>query len=384
MPSATIRLLMRSTIRFSSVKPEFYSTLNQRVNDYFKNGNISRNGNAEMVVKTLVMFTLYLVPYALIITSTVTNIWAMFGLCVLMGVAIGGIGLSVMHDANHGAYSSKKWVNNLLGLSLNVVGGNAFNWKVQHNVLHHTYTNIHDVDEDISPRGVLRLSPHGQWKTFHRFQHLYAWFFYGLMTLVWVLVKDYVRIVKYQKDGLVKKQRASLRTELTVLLLSKAIYITYVFVIPLLILPLAWWQVLIGFLVMHYIAGFILAIIFQPAHVIDGTEYPLPDVEGKMDNSWAIHQLHTTTNFANKNRMLSWYVGGLNFQVEHHLFPNVCHVHYRKIAGIVEATAAEFNVPYKSEPTFIGALRAHARQLKQLGAKPVVAPMEIHGQRTLA
>lgn len=375
---------MRSTIRFSSVKPEFYSTLNQRVNDYFKNGNISRNGNAEMVVKTLVMFTLYLVPYALIITSTVTNIWAMFGLCVLMGVAIGGIGLSVMHDANHGAYSSKKWVNNLLGLSLNVVGGNAFNWKVQHNVLHHTYTNIHDVDEDISPRGVLRLSPHGQWKTFHRFQHLYAWFFYGLMTLVWVLVKDYVRIVKYQKDGLVKKQRASLRTELTVLLLSKAIYITYVFVIPLLILPLAWWQVLIGFLVMHYIAGFILAIIFQPAHVIDGTEYPLPDVEGKMDNSWAIHQLHTTTNFANKNRMLSWYVGGLNFQVEHHLFPNVCHVHYRKIAGIVEATAAEFNVPYKSEPTFIGALRAHARQLKQLGAKPVVAPMEIHGQHTLA
>lgn len=375
---------MKSTIRFSSIKPEFYSTLNQRVSDYFKNGNISRNGNAEMVIKTLVMFTVYLVPYALIITSTVTNIWAMFGLCVLMGVAVGGIGLSVMHDANHGAYSSKKWVNNMLGLSLNIVGGNAFNWKVQHNVLHHTYTNIHDVDEDISPRGILRLSPHGEWKTFHRFQHLYAWFFYGLMTLVWVLVKDYVRIIKYQKDGLVKKQRASLRTELTVLLLSKAIYVTYIFVIPLLILPVAWWQVLIGFLVMHYVAGFILAIIFQPAHVIDGTEYPLPDVGGKMDNSWAIHQMHTTTNFANKNRILSWYVGGLNFQVEHHLFPNVCHVHYRKIAGIVEETAAEFSVPYKSEPTFIGALRAHARQLKQLGAKPAVARMEVRGNHTLA
>lgn len=368
---------MKSTIRFSSVQPEFYATLNQRVNDYFKNGSISRSGNAEMVIKTLCMFALYLVPYTLIISGVVANVWGMLALCVVMGIAVGGIGLSVMHDANHGAYSGKKWVNNLLGLSLNIVGGNAFNWKVQHNVLHHTYTNIHDVDEDISPRGVLRLSPHGQWKTFHRFQHFYAWFFYGLMTLVWVLVKDYVRIAKYQKEGLVKKQRASLGTELTVLLVSKAIYVAYIFVIPLLILPLLWWQVLIGFFVMHYIAGFILAVIFQPAHVIDGTAYPLPDVEGKMDNSWAIHQLHTTTNFANKNRILSWYVGGLNFQVEHHLFPHVCHVHYRKIAGIVEATAAEFSLPYKSEPTFFGALRAHTRQLKQLGARPAISPMEI-------
>jgi linoleoyl-CoA desaturase len=147
----------------------------------------------------------------LILTGVVTQAWWMLALCIVMGIAVGGIGLSVMHDANHGAYSSKPWVNNLLGLSLNIVGGNAFNWKVQHNVLHHTYTNIHDVDEDISPRGVLRLCPHGEWKPFHRFQHFYAWFFYGLMTLVWVIVKDYVRIVKYEKDGLVRKQKASIR-----------------------------------------------------------------------------------------------------------------------------------------------------------------------------
>lgn len=363
---------MKSSIRFASTKPEFYSTLNQRVNDYFKSKNISRTGNAEMKLKTAFMFALYLIPYGLMITGVVNNIWWMLALTVVMGIAIGGIGLSVMHDANHGAYSSKKWVNNLLGLSLNVVGGNAFNWKVQHNVLHHTYTNIHDVDEDISPRGVLRLSPHGEWKSFHRFQHLYAWFFYGLMTLVWVLVKDYARIVKYQKDGLVKKQRASIGTEWTVLLLSKAIYIAYIFVIPAIVLSLTWWQLVIGFLVMHYIAGFILAIIFQPAHVIDGTDYPLPNGEGKMDNNWAIHQLHTTTNFANGNRLLSWYVGGLNYQVEHHLFPGICHVHYRKISKIVEQTANDFGVPYKSEPTFFGALRGHARLLKELGARPAV------------
>ena len=361
---------MATHIRFSSAKTEFYNILNQRVGEYFKSKNLTRNGNAEMALKTAFMFGLYFVPYILMITEVVSNIWGMLALSAVMGVAIGGIGLSVMHDANHGAYSDKKWINNLLGLSLNIVGGNAFNWKVQHNVLHHTYTNIHDVDEDISPRGVLRLSPHGAWKPFHRFQHIYAWFFYGLMTIVWVLVKDYVRIFKYQKDGLIKKQRTNIARELVVLFLSKAVYALYVFVIPVLVLPLAWWQIAIGLLVMHYIAGFILAIIFQPAHVIDGTDYPLPDSEGKMDNTWAIHQLYTTTNFANGNRLLSWYVGGLNYQVEHHLFPNICHVHYRKIAGIVQATAAEFGLPYYSEPTFLGALRGHTRQLRQLGARP--------------
>lgn len=364
---------MKSPIRFSSAQPEFYSTLNQRVNEYFKSNNIGRTGNIEMFVKTIFMFLLYLIPYGLMISGLVTNIWGMTALCCVMGVAIGGIGLAVMHDANHGAYSNKSWVNNLLGLSLNIVGGNAFNWKVQHNVLHHTYTNIHDVDEDISPRGVLRLSPHGEWKPFHRFQHLYAWFFYGLMTIVWVLVKDYARIQKYQKDGLVKKQKADIGTEWTILLLSKSIYALYIFVVPMIVLSVAWWQVVVGFLIMHYIAGFILAIIFQPAHVIDGTEYPLPDEDGKMDNSWAIHQLYTTTNFANNSRLFSWYVGGLNFQVEHHLFPGVCHVHYRKLSGIVSATAKEFGLPYKSEPTFIGALRGHARLLKQLGMKPAPA-----------
>jgi linoleoyl-CoA desaturase len=364
---------MKAAIRFSSAQPEFYSTVNQRVNEYFKNRNLSRNGNAEMVIKTIFMFTLYLIPYALIIGGIVSNVWWMFALCILMGIAVGGIGLSVMHDANHGAYSNKPWINNLLGLSLNVVGGNAFNWKVQHNVLHHTYTNIHDVDEDISPRGILRMTPHSDWKFFHRFQHFYAWFFYGLLTLVWVLVKDFLRIIKYNKEGLVKKQRASIKTEWTILVVSKIIYIFYIIVIPAMVLSVTWWQLLIGFSVMHYVAGFILAIIFQPAHVIDGTEYPLPDANGKMDNNWAIHQLHTTTNFANKSRMFSWYVGGLNFQVEHHLFPGVCHVHYRKISNIVESTAKEFGLPYKAEPTFLGALRGHARLLKELGVKPVLA-----------
>jgi len=358
------------TIRFSSERADFFTTLNLRVNEYFKSAEITRHANTEMRLKTAFMYVLYLLPYILMLTGTVSNVWGMLAMCALMGTGIAGIGLSVMHDANHGAYSSKRWLNDLLGYSLNLVGGNAFNWKVQHNVLHHTYTNIHDVDEDISPRGVLRMTPYSDWKAIHRFQHLYAWFLYGLMTLVWVFVKDFVRIVRYERDGLVKKQKADIRQEWTVLLATKVLYFGYILVIPMIVLPIVWWQWLIGFILMHYIAGFILAVIFQPAHVIDGTEYPLPDEDGKMDNSWAIHQLYTTTNFANNSNIFSWYVGGLNFQIEHHLFPNVCHVHYRKIAKIVKETAQEFDLPYKSEPTFVHALAGHARLLKELGKKP--------------
>jgi linoleoyl-CoA desaturase len=295
-----------------------------------------------------------------------------------MGTGVAGIGLAVMHDANHGAYSNKAWINNFIGYSLNMVGGNAFNWRVQHNVLHHTFTNIHDVDEDISPRGVLRMTPHGEWKRIHQFQHLYAWFFYGLMTLVWVLVKDFVRLIKYHKDGLVKSQKTNTTKQIVILLASKVLYFLYILVLPMLLLDITFGQWIIGFLAMHYVAGFILAVIFQPAHVIDGTEYPLPGNDGNMENTWAMHQLFTTTNYANKSRLLSWYVGGLNFQIEHHLFPNVCHVHYRRISRIVRETALEFGLPYKSQETFFGALAGHARMLKELGKKPQVAVAVAH------
>lgn len=358
------------SLRFSKDRQDFFVTLNKRVNEYFKTNNISRHANAEMVVKTVFMFALYFVPFVLMLTGVVSGTWPMIAMCMLMGAGTAGIGLSIMHDANHGAYSGKPWVNNLIGYSLNVVGGNAFNWKIQHNVLHHTYTNVYDADEDISPRGVLRMSPYSEWKAMHRFQHVYAWFIYGLMTFVWVLFKDVIRLISYHKDGLIKKQNANVTQEIIILVVTKLIYLGYIFTLPMVILDLSFWTVFAGFCIMHYVAGFILAVIFQPAHVIEGTEYFEPDREGNLENNWAIHQLHTTTNFANKSRLFSWYVGGLNFQVEHHLFPNICHVHYRKIAPIVESTAKEFGVPYKSAETFLDALVGHGRLLRELGKKP--------------
>lgn len=359
-----------STIQFSPRPQNFYSTLNKKVNTYFRSRCISRHANAEMVFKTLFMFSLYLVPFAFVISGAVVNPWTALGLCIIMGSGIAGIGLSVMHDANHGAYSDKKWVNMLLGYSLNLIGGNALNWRVQHNVLHHTYTNIHDVDEDISPRGILRMTPHSTWKPIHRIQFLYAWFLYGFMTIAWVFAKDFNRLIKYEREGHLKKQRTHARREWIVLLITKFLYIGYTLVLPVIVLSFSWWQVAIGFLAMHYVAGFILAVIFQPAHVVEGTHFPKPDSEGHVENHWAINQVITTTNFANKSRLFSWYVGGLNFQIEHHLFPMICHVHYSELSAIVRETAAEFDVPYKSLPTFAHALWGHARLLRQLGRKP--------------
>jgi linoleoyl-CoA desaturase len=358
------------SLTFAATSRDFVTTLNRRVNGYFKTHGRSRHANLEMVVKTITMFGIYFVPYFLIVTGLVAGTAWQLLLVIIMGLGLAGIGLSVMHDANHGAYSTKQWINTAIGYSLNLIGANAFNWKIQHNVLHHSYTNVHEEDEDISPRGVLRLSPHSAWKYMHQFQHIYAWFLYGLMTLVWMLVKDFVRIVRYHKNGMAKKSQANIKTEWVILLGTKLFYLGYIFFVPLLLTDLLWWQIVIGIFIMQYLAGFILAIIFQPAHVIEGTEYPLPDENRMLENNWAVHQLLTTTNFATGSAWFSWYVGGLNFQIEHHLFPNICHVHYRKIAGIVSETAHEFGLPYHCKKTFWDAVASHAKLLKQLGKRP--------------
>jgi len=358
---------MSKSIQFGTRQKEFYAVLSQRVNQYFKTNSIGRNANSEMVIKTTFMLLLFFIPFGISLSGLVASYGGYLLLCVVMGLGVAGIGLSIMHDANHGAYSTKPWVNDLMGYTLNLVGANAFNWKIQHNVLHHTYTNIYDVDEDISPRGTLRMSPDSPWKPFYRFQHIYAWFLYGLMTIVWILVKDFGRLMRYQHEGLIEKQKANPVKEWAILIATKAIYVSYMLVLPILILPFTVWQILLGFFIMHYIAGFILAIVFQPAHVVEGTAYPMPNEEGNLENTWAIHQLHTTTNYAHRNKLLSWYVGGLNFQVEHHLFPNICHVHYRHLSPIVKATAQEFGLPYKMKETFWDAIKAHARLLRQLG-----------------
>lgn len=349
-------------------KAKFFTTVRKRTNAYFEDNKISKHANTTMIVKTVIMFMVYLVPYLLMILGVVTNPWAMLGLCMVMGIGAAGLGLGVQHDANHGAYSAKPRVNRILSWSLNFVGANAYTWKVQHNYLHHTYTNIHDMDEDIAGRGILRFSPFAELKPFHRFQHIYAFFLYALGTLQWVTIKDFKQFKSYKARGMEKKVRANLKEEFRLLVGFKIFYFLYIFVLPMVILDIAWYQWLAGFVVMQMFLGLILALIFQVAHLMEETtHHPFPHDTGTIKNQWAIHQVETTANFATDSVFLNWFAGGLNFQVEHHLFPNVCHVHYKAISKIVKETANEFDIPYNEEKTMFSAIRSHIRLLKKLG-----------------
>lgn len=345
---------------------EFFGTLRGRVNNYFKSQKKSKYGNAEMVIKTLVMFSLFLIPFGLLLSGMFTSPWIIILIWVVMGVGMAGVGLSVMHDANHGVYSSSRVLNKWLGYSMNLIGSNATIWKIQHNVLHHAYTNIDGADDDINVSAILRLSPNQELKWVHQFQHIYAWAAYCLMTLLRTFVSDFAKLFRYRKMGLLKSGSA-FSMEIVKLTLWKLFYISYILVLPILILPVSPWLILGSFLLMHFVTGFILAVIFQTAHIMPNTLFPLPDDKGTMENSWAVHELITTTNFAPKSRIFSWFIGGLNYQVEHHLFSDVCHVHYKKISKIVAETAEEFGLPYNSQRTFIGAIIQHGAMLKELG-----------------
>lgn len=353
--------------RFGQQQRLFFSTLRQRVDTYFKINEISKQGNAAMVFKTFAMFAIYLVPYFLILCCGFQSNLLLFALCIVMGFGMAGIGLSVMHDANHGSYSKNQNVNKFLSFSICLVGGLPINWQVQHNVLHHTYTNIHEHDGDLEGPSFLRFSPNMPRKKVHRFQFLYAWFFYGLMTVAWSTIKDFKQLLRYKKMDLLKTQNKKYGKQLALLIFTKALYYIYVIVIPMLVLDASWWKILIGVFAMHFTAGLLLSLIFQSAHVVEDTSFPVTTESGSIENDWAVHQLYTTADFAQRSRLFSWYVGGLNFQVEHHLFPNICHVHYKKIAKIVEETAREFNFPYYTKPTFVSALWSHSKMLWRLG-----------------
>ena len=353
---------------------EFYKTLKSRVNSYFKDNNISKTANAAMVFKTFALLALCLTPYGFLYKQELPML-AYFGLWVVMGFGMAGVGLSVMHDANHGAYSRKEWVNVLVSNVMILLGGSARNWRIQHNVLHHTYTNVTDHDEDIDPPlFMLRFSPHSKHHAIHKFQHLYAWFFYGMMTLFWYLTKDYQQAYRYKKKGLIEAQGVTFGQHMFRIIFFKVIYTGIFLFLPIYFGGAYWLTNILGFLIMQFICGLILAMIFQPAHVVPSSTFPMPNNSGVVEADWAVSQLFNTANFAPKAKFFSWYVGGLNYQVEHHLFPSICHIHYKHIAKIVEQTAKEYQLPYHSYQTFIVALSEHTKMLKNLGkADPVLA-----------
>lgn len=343
---------------------DFGKTVKKRVHAYFSDNNISKFANAAMIRKTIILLGVYFGSYAIII-SGVLPIWGMWAMCFLMGLGMAGIGFSVSHDALHGAYSSNKTVNRLLGLSFDLLGANGYIWKITHNVIHHTYTNIQGHDEDLEVAGFIRLSPHTEHQSVHRLQHLLAFPAYSFATFFWVFIKDYKYFL--QRDLGPYKDKKHPGSEWAILIVTKLVYYAYIIAVPLLVLDITWWQFLIGFFTLHLTGGLTLGVIFQLAHVVEDTAHPTADLDHNIDEHWLIHQMATTADFAQKNRFLCWYIGGLNFQIEHHLFPRVCSVHYPKIASIVRETATEFEVPYNCYDTFGDAIRSHYRTLKRLG-----------------
>jgi linoleoyl-CoA desaturase len=340
------------------------------VDEYFTARGQSPKANAGMVFKTVCMLSLTFVPYALILSGWFSPL-AMLGLAALSGLGMAGIGFAVAHDALHGAYSDNPTVNRVLGWTMDLIGGSSYLWRTTHNVIHHTYTNIHGADEDLVVSPLLRLSPHAERKWFHRFQHWYAIPLYAMTTIFWVFVKDYKYLAAKDLGPYPDKKHSA--RDLVGVAIGKAVYYGWSVVLPLVLIPLPWWQIVIGMLVAHAVAGVALGVIFQLAHVVEETTHPEPSEKGAMPQSWVVHELATTANFAPRNTLLGWYVGGLNFQVEHHLFPKVCSVHYQALSEITRELAQKHGLPYNSHVTLAEAIGSHLRTLKEFGAKDAIA-----------
>ena len=346
---------------------DFTITLRKRINEYFRSKNKSKFGNYNILVKSIVMISLYLVPYFFLLSGIFTSGVAVVLLYALMGLGVAGIGLNIMHDANHGVLTKSRKLNSILAFSMDFIGSNGSLWRIQHNVLHHTYTNIHEADEDLNNFPfLLRFSPNQKLRKAHGYQYIYAWFFYAQMTLARILFTDFIKVFEYHKNGHIKTKKEFVKS-LVILILFKSFYFTYIFVLPILLLDVSPWAIITGFILMHQVAGFILAVIFQLAHVMPDLNFPVAESDGKVNEKWLIHELKTTCNFGTNSKILTWLVGGLNHQVEHHLFSNICHIHYPAISSIVRDTAVEYGLPYNNKKTFLSAIHAHLKMLKDLG-----------------
>jgi len=360
--------MAKVNIKFSTQnKPEFIIELREKVRLYFADQNLSKNGNVHLLIKTVFMILLYLVPFVLMLTGVVSSTSGILICWLTMGLGMAGIGMGIMHDANHRAYSKKSGVNSFVSNSLYLLGGFPPAWQYQHNSLHHAYTNIDGFDEDINPVEILRFSPHKPLRKIHRFQHIYAWFLYGLMTIAFITTNDFSVLRRQHNDGVKPSGNMTFRKLYLMLIVSKILYYSILLGLSIILLPIPWYLTILFFLAMHFISGLILSTIFQTAHVMPTSAFPMPDENGNMENGWAAHQLYTTTDYAPKSKIFAWFVGGLNHQVIHHLFPNISHVHYSKIAVIVKETAEKYDLPYYVCDTFFIAIRRHIKMLKALG-----------------
>jgi linoleoyl-CoA desaturase len=349
--------------KFPSVKQSFHSELKRRINEYFETTGKSSTGDGKLLTKAIIFFSAFVLLYVHLVFFTPPLVWALLE-CVLLGFVVAGIGFNIMHDGAHGSFSRYKWVNNIAAYSLNILGGSSFMWNVKHNVIHHAYTNVDGIDDDIDIQPWMRMSTTQPKLAMHKYQHFYFWFLYSMLYILWIFVLDFQKYFKQKiGDMPLKKMDAWDHTTFWGFKLG---FIFLFVIMPIYILGFIPWM--IGFLTFTIVAGFVISIIFQLAHTVEHTAFPVADkVTGKLEDEWAIHQLKTTANFAPKSKLISWFVGGLNFQIEHHLFPKISHVHYPALRKIIKQACSEFNVPYVEYRRMRHAVFSHVNFLKQMG-----------------
>jgi linoleoyl-CoA desaturase len=352
-----------TTPKFATVSQSFHAELKKRINNYFQETGQSATGNIKLYSKAIILFVSFIALYVHLVFFTPPTVWALLE-CILLGCVVAGIGFNVMHDGAHGSFSKYKWLNNLAAISLNMLGGSHFLWNMKHTVIHHAYTNIDGVDDDIDIKPWMRMSTTQPKLKMHRYQHIYFWFLYSLLYILWIFVLDYQKYFKRRIGAMpLKKMDAS---DHVIFWGFKVLHLLMFLVIPIYMVGFKSW--LIGFLVFAVLSGLVISIVFQLAHTVEHTHFPMPDdVTGKLEDEWAVHQLKTTANFAPRNKVINWFVGGLNFQVEHHLFPKISHIHYPAINKIIKQACADFNVPYIEYRRMRHAVASHVSFLKQMG-----------------
>lgn len=345
----------------------FQAELQRRVDEFFESTGRRKRDCPEMYLKTAILLVSFAALYGALVFWAQTG-WQALVLSVFLGLAAAGIGFNIQHDGSHQAYSNASWVNWLTSLTLELIGASSYNWRWKHTVFHHMYTNITGYDTDLEVGALRRLTPHQPWLPFHRWQAYYLWPLYGVIAIRWQLYDDFHDVLT-GRIGNYPYPRPTGR-DLITFLAGKALFLTLVFGIPLLFH--SFWAVVACYSVSALVLSVVMSVVFQLAHAVEEVEFPLPQAEtGRISQAWAIHQAETTVNFARQNRMLSWFLGGLNFQIEHHLFPRICHVNYPAISPIVKQTCQEFGVPYIEHQSVWSGIASHFRWLHRMGRPPL-------------
>lgn len=309
-----------------------------------------------MYLKSIIIFVWFATSYIFLLSQS--NLIGLAVAAISLGLSATAIAFCIQHDGGHSGYSNRSWLNKLTSWTMDLIGASSYFWRLKHRVFHHTYTNIDQYDTDIDVGKLLRLSPNQELKWYHKYQHLYVWFLYCLMGARWHLYGDFYDYFT-RTVGPHKVDRPS-GWEALIFWAGKSISISLFLLLPMYFFPA--WMAFTTYAFVTGIMSIIMSVIFQLAHCVKVAEFPL-DAE----RSWAIHQIETTVNFSRGNRLLSWFLGGLNYQIEHHLFPQISHIHYPAIAEIVKKKCEEFSIDYNDHGSFWQGVKAHYHWLKTLG-----------------